>query len=123
MLTEEEEKRLLTKLEFQGEQPTKREVRLGVYSGANLRYVEHWLSTQTETRAELAAERRDAREEESLTTAKDAASSAKAAALAATAAAASAAEATKLARQAKYISIAFAIITAVISIAALFQKK
>ncbi len=53
----------------------------------------------------------------------DAASTAKAAAAAATSAAVSAAEATTLARQARNITIAFAIISTVISIIALLLKK
>lgn len=89
---------------------------------------DHWLAVKSWLEVKV-REREDAHNVETLATAKAAAASAKvaasaavAAAAAATASALSAADATTLARQAKIISITFAIITAIISIIALFRK-
>ena len=88
---------------------------------------DHWLAVKSWLEVKV-REREDAHNVETLATAKAAAASAKVAASAAVAAAAatasalSAADATTLARQAKIISITFAIITAIISIIALFRK-
>lgn len=95
-------------LEAMGERAVRDALNSGKYGHAGLApfaFVSAWLADKDFVRTE------------------DTASTAKAAASAATAAAVSAAEATTLARQARNITIAFAIISTIISIIALILKK
>lgn len=103
------------------------EVRLrlaaGQYGHPHAGIAQEYLDSIERKEAAAAAARIEAREEESLATAKDAASSAKAAAAAATSSALSAALATTQARQARNITITFAVISTIVSIIALVLKK
>lgn len=95
-------------LEAMGERAVRDALNSGKYGHAGLApfaFVSAWLEDKDFVRIE------------------DAASTAKAAAFAATAAAVSAADATTLARQARNITIAFAVISTIISIIALVLKK
>jgi hypothetical protein len=95
-------------LDAMGERAVRDALNSGTYGHAGLApfaFVSAWLADKEFLRTE------------------EAASNSKAAAAAATAAAISAAEATTLARQARNITIAFAVISTVVSIVALILKK
>ncbi len=122
----EEERTLLIRLEFDGEDTVARNLSLGVYGANKIPYVKNWLANQLKGRSAALEERKESREIEQLEIARDAASSAKAAAASATAAASSASDANEIARKQftiaksqRRIAIAAMISAAVAAIAAI----
>lgn len=89
------------------------------YSPPDIPIVEEWLRRKEVMRDELAFSKRDARDEETLSVAKDANSIALAASYSATAAAAAASEANVIARSNRRIAITAAVIAAIAAIAAI----
>ena len=115
---------------FNNPEEVRRKLAAGDYRTPNDKIAQEYLDSIDRKEAVAVSAKLDSRESDKILLAKEAneiaraaSVSASAAAAAATAAAASAAEATTLARHAKYTTIAFAIITVIISIIALFLKK
>ena len=87
-----------------------------------VKFAEEWLRKYEARRSASSAAKRDAREEETLSIAKEANEIARSASFAASAAAASASDANDIARSNRRISIAAAIVAAIATIIAVFKK-
>ena len=121
---------LFATLEAKGEEAVRIDFTKKIYqAGQKADLVQEWLESKMRARSEASAAKRDAREEETLSIAKDANriaseanDSAKAAALAATAAASAASDANAISRSNRRIAISAAVIAAIGAAISIFKK-